>query len=469
MKVEPLYDCRRGDRIAAGLLAKERQVAGGFLAADSFDGTFKRKVDGNTFQPAQRRWAPIQSNAWQLANSDLRILQRRSLRIQTQVQTVRVIILVEENLGTFLWRNRLLDRIGNHLAKREARSDVHVSRRQKTVGKIVHGINVETRTALIRILRAGLWPKNAILNKIKTQIEKRARVGARPEIGANPKAALGKEISAHREVGRTAERQIVAFGKANAFSARDAERRRQETRRTIAMLERQRSVRQIDDRDLLNPESRRDQAHAIAGLDPRALRAKAPLRLFFIARGHLAIDDDDRVKADLLDSIGGEVHPRAVLTLIGVAGRVDEETGLRLVIPFPAAARDALVITLIANHVAFGDDFVGRFVNSDLVGLQAVRADARVDVALINFDDRALRPSRSLLVGSDVTRVARMYGRRLRAGRAHRLILLKGIDVRRVGDWVGDLAFYRTAFLGPRRARPRASKDDRNPEKDWQN
>src|SRR5258708_29209657 len=165
------------------------------------------------------------------------------------------------------------------------------------------------------------------------------------------------------------------------------------------MLERERSVRQIDDRDLLNPESRRGQAHAIAGLDPRALRAKAPLRLFFIARGHLAIDDDDRVEADLLDSIGGEVHARAVLTLIGIAGRVDEEAGLRLVIPFRTAPGDALLIALIENHLAFGDDFFGRFVNSDLVGLQAVRADARIHVALINFYDRALCPTVSSLIG----------------------------------------------------------------------
>src|SRR5258707_13356513 len=98
------------------------------------------------------------------------------------------------------------------------------------------------------------------------------------------------------------------------------------------MLERQRSVRQIDDRDLLNPESRRGQAHAIAGLDPRALRAKAPLRLFFIARGHLAIDDDDRVEADLLDSIGGGVNAPAVLNLIGIAGPVDRENALRFLI-----------------------------------------------------------------------------------------------------------------------------------------
>src|SRR5258708_16697489 len=129
------------------------------------------------------------------------------------------------------------------------------------------------------------------------------------------------------------------------------------------MLERQRSVRQIDDRNLLNPESRRDQTHAIARLDPRALRAKAPLRLFFIARGHLAIDDNDRVEADLLDSIGGEVHPRAVLTLIGISGRVDEEAGLRLLISFRPAPRDALPISLIPNHLAFPPPFFRPFLN----------------------------------------------------------------------------------------------------------
>src|SRR5260370_22726884 len=135
------------------------------------------------------------------------------------------------------------------------------------------------------------------------------------------------------------------------------------------MLERQRSVRQIDNRDLLNAERRRDQAHAIAGLDPRAPGAKAPLRLFFIARGHLAIDDDDRVETDLLDSIRGEVHPRAVLSLIGISARVDEEARLRFVIPFRAAAGDALLIALIEDHVAFGDHLVGRVIYSYFVGL----------------------------------------------------------------------------------------------------
>ena len=234
------------------------------------------------------------------------------------------------------------------------------------------------------------------------------------------------------------------------------------------MLQRQRSVRQIDNRDLLNAKSRRDQAHAIAGLDPRPLGVKAPLRLFFIARGNLAIDDDDRVQADPLDSISGEVHPRAVLSLIGIAGRVDEKAGLRFVIPFRAAAGDALLIALIENHVAFGDDFVCRFVNRHFVGLQAVRADARVDIAFINFDNLTLRPTRSLFGGIDAQRVARLYRRRLRAGRAYRLILLQRIDVRRVGDRVGDFAFDRTGLLRRHWARPHESKDDGNPEKDWQ-
>src|SRR5260370_12065879 len=135
------------------------------------------------------------------------------------------------------------------------------------------------------------------------------------------------------------------------------------------MLERQRSVRQIDNRALLNAERWGDQEHAIAGLDPRPLGAKAPLRSFFIARGHLAIDDDDRVETDPLDSVGREVHPRAVLSLIGIAGRVDEEARLRFVIPFRAAAGDALLIALIEDHVAFADHLVGRVIYSYFVGL----------------------------------------------------------------------------------------------------
>src|SRR5216684_3314679 len=112
------------------------------------------------------------------------------------------------------------------------------------------------------------------------------------------------------------------------------------------MLERQTSIREKDNRDLLNAESRRDQAHAIAGFDPGPLGVKAPLRLFFVASSYLAIDDDDCVEADLFNSIRGEVHPRAVLSLIRVAGRVDEKAGLRFVIPFRAAAGDALQIAL---------------------------------------------------------------------------------------------------------------------------
>ena len=107
-------------------------------------------------------------------------------------------------------------------------------------------------------------------------------------------------------------------------------------------------------------------------------------------------------------------------------------------------------------------------VDRHFVGLQTVRADARVDVAFIDFDNRALRPTRSLLVGSDAQRVARLYRRRLRAGRTYRLILLQRIDVRRVGDRVGDLAFDRAGFLRRHWARPHESKDDGNPEKDWQ-
>src|SRR5216684_4350171 len=167
MKVEALYDRGRRNWIATRFLPKQRQVAGGFLAADSFDATFKRKVNRNFFQPAQPRGTPIERDARQLANSDLRILQRRGLRIQTQIKAVSVIVFVEENLRTFFRRDRLLDRIGENLAKCEAGSDVHISRRQKAVGEIVHRVDVETRTTLVGIRGAGLWPEDAILNEIK--------------------------------------------------------------------------------------------------------------------------------------------------------------------------------------------------------------------------------------------------------------------------------------------------------------
>src|SRR5439155_1830683 len=138
------------------------------------------------------------------------------------------------------------------------------------------------------------------------------------------------------------------------------------------MLQRQRSIGRIENWHALNPKRGRHDSRAVPRFDPDPLSVKAPLRHFFIAGGYLDILGNDGIKADLINSIGGEVHPRAVLSLVGVTGRVDEVAGLGLVVPFRPAARDALLIALIENYVAFRHDFVGRLVNSYLVGLQSI-------------------------------------------------------------------------------------------------
>jgi hypothetical protein len=59
-------------------------------------------------------------------------------------------------------------------------------------------------------------------------------------------------------------------------------------------------------------------ADAIAGFDRRFLGPKTPLRHLFFARGDLAVIDHNRGQINSLDAIGREIHPRAVLRLVGV-------------------------------------------------------------------------------------------------------------------------------------------------------
>ena len=125
---------------------------------------------------------------------------------------------------------------------------------------------------------------------------------------------------------------------------------------------------------------------------------KTPLRNVFIAGGDQHVGGDDRVETDLFDAIGCEIDTRAVLRLVCEAGGVFEVTGFGAVVPLATRAGDALLVCLIENDAAFGDYAILGFVNSDLVCLQAVSADADVDVAFVMSDARVFRSFRALLV-----------------------------------------------------------------------
>src|SRR5437667_11070196 len=101
-----------------------------------------------------------------------------------------MVVLVDENLRALLRGYRQLNRVGTNLAERQARGDVHVGRRQKSVREIVNGIDIETRAALIRMLRVFLWSQQTIFDRIETHIEKRARVRARAQISSKAESAF---------------------------------------------------------------------------------------------------------------------------------------------------------------------------------------------------------------------------------------------------------------------------------------
>jgi len=270
-------------------------------------------------------------------------------------------------------------------------------------------VDIKAGTALIRILRVRFGAKDTIFNGIETHIEKRARVGARAQVSAEAQAAFRKQITAESDISRASERQIVSFGNSETLCARGAEGRRQEAGLTIGVLEGQRSIRQINYRYSFDAKSRRRELYPIARFDRGSPGVKTPLGNFFIARGDLAVDYDDRIETDFLNAISGEIHSRTVLCLIGIAGRVDKEAGLGFVIPFRAAASDALLIALIKDYVTFGDHFVGRLINRNLVSLQAIGANARIDIAFVNFDDRAFGSRHSLGGGIDNQRITGLY------------------------------------------------------------
>ena len=91
--------------------------------------------------------------------------------------------------------------VGEDLAKREVRSDVHVGRGDETVFEVVHAFDVKTRAALIGIRLGGCWSKDAILHGVEAGVEIRTRVGARAQVAAEAKSALRVDVAAEREVG----------------------------------------------------------------------------------------------------------------------------------------------------------------------------------------------------------------------------------------------------------------------------
>src|SRR5437588_4661016 len=217
VKIETLDNRRCDNRQATHFGDKRSYVAGRFLAADSIGRTFKRVVERYLLQPRQRRRPAIEREARRLADANLRIRQRGGLRIHAHVEAIRVIILVDENLRTFFRRNRLLNRVGKNLAKRQTRGDIHVSSRKKTVWKVMYGVDVEARATLIGMLRVFLWSQDAILDRIKSHVEKRARVWSRPEVTTDANAALRKQIAAQSEIRRTTQRQIIRIGDTKTF------------------------------------------------------------------------------------------------------------------------------------------------------------------------------------------------------------------------------------------------------------
>src|SRR5262249_44365342 len=149
-----------------------------------------------------------------------------------------------------------------------------------------------------------------------------------------------------------------------------------------------------------------------AGFDRGFGGAKRPLRILLVAGGDFGVGQDNRREADLFHAIGDEVNARAVVRLVGITGRILEEARLAFVIPFGVTAGDALLICLIENDVAVGDDEIPGVVDGNLVCLQPIGADARIDVPLANLDAVLLWPGERLMTADDFQGVARLYGRK---------------------------------------------------------
>src|SRR5205814_7631880 len=171
MQVKALDHGGRDDGRPARIEDKRQQVRRRFFTANSFGRTLERIVKRNLFQPGEWRGPALQRNTRQFTNANLRILQRRRLRVHSHIEAVGVVILVEENLRTLFGRDCLLDRIRKNLAKGQTRSDVDIGRREKSVRKIMHSVDMEARADLILMMRVFLWTKDSILHLVESNIE----------------------------------------------------------------------------------------------------------------------------------------------------------------------------------------------------------------------------------------------------------------------------------------------------------
>src|SRR6185369_4439178 len=102
------------------------------------------------------------------------------------------------------------------------------------------------------------------------------------------------------------------------------------------MLDRYTGVRHVEDRYLFYFELWRVDTDAVAGFDSRLPRMKAPPGYILIASRDLNVRRDNRVETYLLYAISSEIEPCPVLSLICVAGGVDEVAGLGSVVPISA-------------------------------------------------------------------------------------------------------------------------------------
>src|SRR5258705_11536383 len=163
MVVEPLHDRRCNDWIAASVEPKFNKIVGSFFTGDPIGRSFERVIDGKLFQKIERCRTLFNLYARQTANANARvsrprIWQKRNLRTRQEIETEFVEILIDENLGTLLRGNRLLDTVRKHLSICEIGSHVDVSRRDEAVGEIVNALNIKARYALIRMSCICLMP-----------------------------------------------------------------------------------------------------------------------------------------------------------------------------------------------------------------------------------------------------------------------------------------------------------------------
>ena len=171
MHIESLYDRRRNDRIPANVVHKLHRIFNSFFATYTVSRTTERKIQREILEKTDDAGTLVDTDTRQLANTNARVRQRRDLRARQKVEAVFVVVLVYKDLRRFFRRDGLLNVVGEDLTKSEVRRDVHISRGDETVFEVVNAVNVETRSALIRIRSRCFWSKDAILDRIETGVE----------------------------------------------------------------------------------------------------------------------------------------------------------------------------------------------------------------------------------------------------------------------------------------------------------